>query len=179
MPKRLAYALLRLLGLAALVTPAAAAPVRYVLAPETVQLQFRAYGLGMLPIDGRFTRFTGTLALDTADPAACTLDLQAEAASLRMPSASMTEDALGPDLLDVGRFPEFRVRGTCRNGRLDATLTLHGVSRPIPMAVTVGPGTWTVSGTMRRADWGMGARPLLAGPDVRVSLVAGLPQTAK
>lgn len=159
--------------------PAEAAPRSYALAPGPVQLRFRAYGLGMLPIDGGFTRFAGTLKLDSADPEFCAIDLRADAASLRMPSDSMTADALGPDLLDVARFPDFRVTGECQGGKLRATMLLHGVSRPLTLDVSAGTTTWTASGLMRRADWGMDARPLLAGPEVRVSLVAGIPQAGR
>ena len=179
MPKRLACALLSMLAMSAAAVGAAAPPLRYQLAPGTVRVGFRAYGLGMLPIDGMFTRFTGTLSLVPADPSFCALDLQADAASLRMPADSMTADALSPELLDVTRFPEFKVAGRCQDGRLAATLLLHGVSKPVSMTVTRDGAAWTATGTIRRAEWGMGARPMLAGPDVRVSLVAGLPKDAR
>ena len=146
------------------------------MAPGPVQVGFRAYGLGMIPIDGQFTRFAGTLTLDDADPAGCTIALRAEAASLLMPQQAMTDDALGPDLLDVVRFPDFRYDGACQGGRVMGTLLLHGVSRPLPMEVTVKGGSWQATGMMRRADWGMGARPLLAGPEVRITITAGLPR---
>jgi polyisoprenoid-binding protein YceI len=155
---------------------ASAAPVRLLMAPPSVQVGFRAYGIGMIPIDGHFTRFSGTLTLDDRDPTVCTMDLAAAAASLAMPSQAMTEDALGPDLLDVVRFPDFRYAGTCAGGQLDGTLLLHGVSRPLRLAVTVRDGVFEASGLMRRADWGMGARPLLAGPEVRITVRAGLPR---
>ena len=153
----------------------AAAPARFVLAPGSVQVRFRAYGLGVMPIEGQFTRFRGTLTLDSADPAACTLLLAAETASLDMGSRLMTEDAQGADLLDVANFPDFRIEGTCDGNRLKATLLLHGISKPIVLDVTRANGTWTASGLMRRAEWGMGARPLMAGPEVRISMTAGMP----
>jgi polyisoprenoid-binding protein YceI len=152
-----------------------AAPSKFVLAPGSVQVRFRAYGLGLMPIDGQFTRFHGTLTLDGANPAACTLMLEAETASLDMGSRLMTEDAQGSDLLDVAHFPDFRIEGSCDGNRIQATLLLHGVSRPIILDVTRAHGTWTASGLMRRAEWGMGARPMLAGPEVRISMIAGIP----
>ncbi len=169
---RLACALLACLA----APPAGAAPLRFAMAPGPVQLGFRAYGLGMIPIDGHFTAFEGTLTLDDADPAICTVTLRADAASLRMPQQSMTDDALGPDLLDVARFPDFRYDGACRAGRLEGTLLLHGVTRPLPFDVSLHDGVWQATGLMRRADWGMGARPLLAGPEVRITMTAGLPK---
>lgn len=180
MPKRCACALWALLlMLKALASSGAcAAPVRYVLAPGTVHVSFRGYGLGMLPIDGEFRRFDGILTLDPQEPAFCAITLRADTASLAMSTAAITADAQGPDLMDVARFPELRLDGNCDGKRLQATLLLHGVSRSLPMDITVGNGTWQASAMMRRADWGMGARPMLAGPEARVRIVAGLPRTA-
>lgn len=155
--------------------PAWGAPVKFDMTPGTVEVGFRAYGLGLLAFDGEFTRFTGTLTLDDADPSACTLAMRADAASLRMPRQSMTDDALGPDLLDVTHFPEFSINGRCEGTHIQAMLLLHGVTRPVTMDVSIDKGRWAASGTMHRADWGMGARPLLAGPEVRVSVKAGIP----
>ena len=173
MPKPAACALMALL---LPLTHSWAAPLRFDMAPGPVQLQFRAYGLGLVPIDGAFTRFQGTLVLDDADPAACTLNLRADSASLRMPQQAMTDDALGPDLLDVTRFPDFRFDGTCAGATLDGTLLLHGVSKPVRMVVAQTAQHWTATGVIRRAEWGMGARPLLAGPEVRITINAGLPR---
>lgn len=159
---------------------AIAAPVRFTLEPGSVTIDFRAWGLGLLPIDGHFTRFHGTLTLDDSNPAACTLTLDGESASLEMPSASMTADAQGTDLLDVQRFPLFRVDGACADGKLRGTLLLHGVSGPVVMqAGASGAHAWKAAGLVRRAEWGMGARPLMAGPEVRITVTAGLPPDFK
>ncbi len=166
-------------GLAAvallLAGPAGAETRGYQLKPGSAVLAFRAYGLGLIPIEGTFTRFAGTLSLDEADPAFCALDLRAEAASLQMPNADMTEDALGPDLLDAGRFPDFAFKGACHAGQLQGLLLLHGVSRPLVLQVMIAGGRWIATGPMRRAEWGMGARPLLAGPEVRLQVTAAIP----
>jgi len=159
-----------------LAVPAGGAPLLLSLTPQSAQVVFRAYGLGFLPIDGAFTRFAGTLHLDSNDAAACRVDLRAEAASLQMPEPAMTRDALGEDLLDVTRHPAFAFDGACRDGRLQGSLLLHGVTRPFALTVVVANGMWVATGTMRRADWGMGARPMMAGPEVRLRLSAALPR---
>lgn len=177
MPKRLAYAWAAMLLTGFIFnTGAGAAPVRYTLAPGTVQVGFRAYGLGIITIDGQFTRFGGTLTLDDANPAICQIELNADVASLRMPKQAMTDDALGADLLDAAHFPDFRYDATCTGNRLSGMLLLHGVSRTLAMDVERAPGVWRAAGPMKRADWGMGARPLIAGPEVRISITAGLPK---
>ena len=169
---RVAFACLALLlGAGAL----RAAPSKFVLQPGSVQIRFRAYGFGLMPIEGQFTRFRGTLTLDNKDPLACAVTLEAEAASLDMGSRLMTQDAQGPDLLDVTNHPAFKIEGVCADGKLRATLLLHGISKPVDLEVIRTNATWSASGLMRRADWGMGARPMMAGPEVRISLTAGLP----
>lgn len=172
-PPRAVYITLVLAG--TLAPPAVAASQAYRLTPESGEVAFRAYGMGLLPIDGAFTRFRGTLTLDSASPAACAISLKADAASLRMPQPGMTADALGPDLLDVTRFPDFAFDGRCDGTTLRGTLLLHGVSRPLALQVAVQDGRWMATGTMQRAEWGMGARPLLAGPTVRLRVTAVLP----
>lgn len=155
--------------------PAAAERTTLLLQPGSTVLGFRAYGFGMLPVDGEFGRFRGTLTLDAADPLFCRIELEAEAASLTMPTRGMTEDALGPDLLNVAVHPRFAYAGPCRDGVLDGVLTLGGVTRPFRPKVERGGGRFVATGLMRRADWGMGARPNVAGPEVRLRITTGLP----
>ena len=139
------------------------------------EIGFRAYGFGFLPIDGQFTRLSGTLLLDAADSNACKIEVRAETNSLRMPDDDITADAQGPDLLDVARFPTFEYAGRCNGDRLEGTLLLHGVIRPLLLQVTRSRRQWMAGGLMRRADWGMGARPNLAGPDVRIRFTVVVP----
>lgn len=155
--------------------PAAAATRTLLLGPGSAQINFRAYGFGIVPLDGAFARFTGSLILDTANPASCQADIHAEAASLQMSDPDMTRDALGPDLLDVSRHPAFIFNGSCGDGQIRGTLLLHGISRPLTLDVTRTNDQWVATGRMRRADWGMGARPLVAGPEIRIRFTAALP----
>ena len=39
----------------------------------------------------------------------------------------------------------------------------------------VGRGRWVATDRMRRAEWGMGARPLNAGPEVRIRFTTEVP----
>ena len=160
-----------------LLASTARAETRFRLTPGPAALTFRAFGLGILPIEGKFTRFQGFLALQASDPAYCTVTLQAEAASLAMPNQAMTDDALGPDLLDVQHFPDVQFEGACARGRLEGTLTLHGITKPISLELTPSPGVFRATTLIPRAEWGMGARPLMAGPEVRITLIAGVPAT--
>ena len=158
-----------------LAAPAHAELRRFRLSPGSVEFAFRAYAVGLVPIDGVFARVDGILALDSGDPNACSLELRADASSLQMQQTSLTSDALGEDMMDVAHFPEIRFDGTCQGGQVVGTLLMHGVSKPAAMDVSRLNGRWIATGTVRRGDWGMGARPMLAGPEVRLTLTAGLP----
>ena len=175
-PRGVALALLAIFTVVGVLpAPAAAEPTRLLLQPGSTVLGFRAYGFGLLPVDGQFGRFRGTLTLDPADPAFCRIELEAEAASLTMPTEAMTEDALGPDLLNVAVHPRFAYAGPCRDGTVDGSLTLGGVTRPFRPKVEREPGRFVATGLMRRADWGMDARPNMAGPEVRLRITTTLP----
>lgn len=155
--------------------PAGARPQNLILAPQSAQIGFRAYGFGIAAIDGTFTRFNGRLIIDSADPSVCEVDIQADAASLQMPDPDMTQNALGADLLDVARYPVFAFTGICRDGQVRGTLSLHGVSRPLALDISRANNQWIATGRMHRAEWGMSARPLLVGPEVRIRFTAALP----
>lgn len=155
--------------------PAAAAVQTLVLAPRSAQIGFRAYGMGIVPLDGAFTRFTGSLVLDAADPSVCTVTIDAEAASLEMPDADMTRDAIGVDLLHAAAHPAFTFNGRCEGKQVRGTLLLHGVSRPLALDVTIEQGQWVATGRMRRAEWGMTARAVQVGSEIRIRFVAALP----
>ena len=124
-------ALMSYAGGVCLALPAQAAPRGLPLTPNVAEINFRAYGLGFLPIDGRFGRLSGTLTLDDADTAFCRIEVRAETASLEMPNDDITADAQGPDLLDVARYPAFEYSGRCVGSQLDGELLLHGVKRPL------------------------------------------------
>ncbi len=142
--------------------------------PSTVA--FRAYGLGLLPLDGQFTRFHGRFSYDPDAPTThCSVALQVDVTSLAMPSETVGEMVLGPDFLDATRFPTLAYDGTCDPEGLTGQLAMHGVTRPFALTLDWRAGGVTAVGRLRRADWGMTARPLLGGSTVRITVTAPLP----
>jgi polyisoprenoid-binding protein YceI len=153
-----------------------AAGARVALAPATGSVGIRAYGMGWLPIDGRFTRFDGSATYDPGNHAVCRVDLRIETASLELSAAAMRTTMLGPNFLDAARFPALRYSGVCGPGGLDGTLTMHGVARPFAMSLDWQAGAVVATGRLRRVEWGMTALPLLAGPTVRIEVSVHLPE---
>lgn len=166
----LAAVLVVVLSGAAPRAPAQTTELRVDLAPGSSAVAFRASGLGLLPLDGEFARFRGMLFYDPGDHAACRVALCVDVASLAMQGESLRDRVLGPDFLDAERFPTLAYDGACGTDGLDGRLTLHGVTRSLALSLDWTPDTVLAVGRLLRADWGMTAMPITAGPTVRIEV---------
>jgi hypothetical protein len=150
------------LFLSLLATPALAEQVPIL--PATSQVELRAYGLGLLPLDGKFTRFHGILRYDPAKPGMCQAMLEIDAASLQMFVPMATETITGPEFLNAARYPDIAFDGACQGDAIKGDLRLHGQTHPFVLELDQGVAT----GRVRRADWGITARPFTAGSTIRI-----------
>jgi polyisoprenoid-binding protein YceI len=114
-------------------------------------IQFRIKHLGYSWLSGRFNDFGGTFSYDEAKPNASKVEVDIKAASIDSNHAERDKHLRGKDFLNVDKFPEARFVSTSYkdNGDNTATLsgklTLHGVTRPIDIAITQighGPDPW-------------------------------------
>jgi polyisoprenoid-binding protein YceI len=172
------FLLLAILSLAALTAAAVAAPRRVELAPPGSAVGFRAYGLGLLPLDGQFARFRGWLTYDPEQPAVCQVNLAVEVASLAMSDAGTRDLVVGPDFMDASNHPLMVYAGTCQPSGLGGTLDLRGVNRPFGLSLTWRADRVVAVGQLHRADWGMTAMPILAGPIIRIEVTVPLSNPA-
>lgn len=147
---------------------AVAAPRSLPLDPTHAEVAFRAYALGVVPFDGTFSRFSGVLTIDPAAPDVCRVDVHVDVTSLHMADQAMRDDVLSPELLDAAAFPMLTYSGACDAGGIDGALTLHGKTRPLHLAIVNHPPRYLAEAALRRRDWGITGRPLLAGPTVRI-----------
>lgn len=171
--RRLARILSLLVLLACQSAAAAVAEPRTLpLDPAHAEVGFRAYALGLVPIDGSFSRFSGQLTFDPASPAHCAVEVRVEVASLQIGNAAMQADVLSPNLLDAAAFPTLTYSGACRGDVIEGTLTMHGTARPLSLAIETKGGRYSAEAAMRRRDWGIVGRPLLAGATVRIRVSA-------
>ncbi len=155
-------------------TAAVAAPRRIVLGPTGTEVGFRAYGLGLLPIDGSFTRFTGSLTYDPDNHAACRVELVVDVASLIAQDPVLRDTIAGPEFLDAAGFPSLVYAGACQERAIGGTLGMHGVTRPFELSLTWSGDQVVAVGRLLRADWGMTAMPILAGRTVRIRVAVSL-----
>jgi polyisoprenoid-binding protein YceI len=161
--------------LAALACSAQAAPRSVQFGPPESEVAFRAYGLGLLPIDARFARFDGWLTYDPDDRLACRVELNVQVASLLTDDASLRGTMVGTDFMDADRFPVLTYFGSCDSrGGLEGMLAMHGVTRPFALSLDWGRDRVVAEGRLLRADWGMTAMPLIGGRTVRIRVAVPL-----
>jgi polyisoprenoid-binding protein YceI len=169
--------LLALLPLVLLAGPARSNQASLLPADSAVEL--RSYGFGLIPLDGKFTRFHGWIRYDPSHPDACEVLLEIEAASLAMSSETIRDRITGPAMMDVARFPALAFHGACQGETVAGELTLHGETHPLIMEYTRSAGTVTATGHVRRADWGITGSPLIGGPMIRIRVVLPDPLKAQ
>ena len=138
---------------AALCFPALSVAENYVIDTDGAHafVQFRIKHLGYSWLYGRFNDFSGRFTYDTKAPSASYAEVVIQTASLDSNHAERDKHLRGDDFLDVDEFPEARFVSTSYREREDGTatlvgdLTLHGVTRPVTIAVTSignGPDPW-------------------------------------
>ena len=149
------------------------------LAPPATQVGIRVYGLGLVPIDGRFTRFHGTLSYDRADRTSCRIDLVAEVASLAGPNETIRNDIVGPEFMDAAHYPLLTFHGACQGNGIAGQLEMHGVLHGLALDLDRQHGRLVAEGHLLRANWGMTARPFTVGRTVRITVVVTLPNASQ
>ena len=167
-------AMLLLLVIVGLTSTVRAEPRRVSFGPPSSAVDFRAYRLGILPLDGRFNRFDGSLAYDPDDRGFCQVHLTIEADSLTIEEPAMRAVVAGPSFLDVMRYPSLTYAGDCDGDRVNGALGMHGITGPLPLSLTWSADGVQAEGRLLRADWGMTALPLLAGRTIRIRVVIPL-----
>lgn len=136
--------------------------------PPISAVELRAYGFGLLSLDGKFTRFHGSIRYDPAQPALCQVVVEVEGSSLVMATQSIRDQMTGPTFMDVVRFPTFAFQGNCQGDTLAGSLTLHGETHPLTLELVRSGQGIIATGKLRRGDWGMKTPSMIAGSTIRI-----------
>lgn len=172
--KRLLLALLLLLPL----RPALAVedPVAYYVPPPQFNAALQVMDRGFANVFALFQNATGSFNFDESAKSLTRLRLALDATSLASGNGDSQRDLA--NLLGIMQFSEIRVQApdsvtfADNKAEVKATLTLHGVSKPITLEATLnhigkspqGGGMWakdgdavglSLRGTFKRADFGM------------------------
>jgi polyisoprenoid-binding protein YceI len=139
--------------------------------PSHSAIAFTVRHLVVSKTRGRFTRWSGRLRFDPENPAASSVEVSIEPASVDTADAERDAHLRSPDFFDVEKFPTASFRSTKvedRGGgryRVSGDLTLHGVTRPVVLEVVYegsGKDPWggeragfTASASIDRKQFGL------------------------
>ena len=146
-------------------------------------------------VHGRFDGFRGTIRLDDNHPDDAAVEVEIDAASIDTGIKKRDAHLRSADFFDVAAYPTIAFRGMRgepasplrrERWRVAGELTMHGVSRPVELAVEQsggGPDLWDVevasfaaTATISRKDFGVGLDlPLekgefVIGDDVKIAI---------
>jgi len=127
--------------LAVYASAALAKPVTFACDPAHTHPSFAADHMGGLSVwRGVFTKTSCTVVLDQEKQTG-TVDVTVDTSSIDFGESQLDKDAQSPDLLDVAKYPHATYKGQLANFKNDSpttvvgTFTLHGVTRPLTLAV--------------------------------------------
>lgn len=142
----------------------------YQIDPAHSFVEFKIQHLGYSWMFGRFDKLAGGFSFDAAKPDASTIALDVDTTSVNTNHAERDKHLRSKDFLAVDNFAKASFKssgyqGSADKGVLSGVLSLHGVDKPIEVAVTkVGEGKDPWGGyragfvgtyTMTRADFGL------------------------
>lgn len=179
-----------IIAAAAVLTAITVQPViaaeKFILDPTHASVLFGVSHLGFSKTFGRFNTIEGAFTLDPEAPEKSSVVVAMDAASLDTNHAKRDEHLRGPDFFDVSKYPTLTYKSTAvkltgeKTALVTGDLTLHGVTRPVPLEVTlINSGvhpmdkTKTVAGfsargTLKRTDFGMGYAAPVLGDEVEI-----------
>lgn len=155
--------------------------------PRHTAAQFSVRHLGISTVRGAFTKVSGTVVYDAANPAKDSIQATIDAASVDTRVEARDKDLRSPNFLDVEKYPTitFQSKKVEADGvgklRAKADLTIHGVTKEVVLYID-GPTApmkdpWgnqrmgASAGTeINRQDFGVSADPGVVGDEITITL---------
>jgi polyisoprenoid-binding protein YceI len=110
-------------------------------------IKFRVQHLGYSWLYGRFNEFDGRFSYDEAAPEKASIEVNIKTNSVDSNHAERDKHLRGDDFLDVDKYPQAKfistsfTQGKDGKGTLKGNLTLHGITKPVEIAVqSIGEG---------------------------------------
>jgi len=182
------FSALSALAIALLLTlTAAAQDSAWHIDPMHSAAQFSVRHLGISTVRGAFTKVSGTVMYDPANPGKSSLEATIDAASLDTRVEMRDKDVKGPNYLDVEKFPTITFKSKkvepAGAGKLKVLgdLTIHGVTKEVTLDVD-GPSApvkdpWgnqragaSATTTINRMDYGVSGGKGMVGDDLSITL---------
>jgi polyisoprenoid-binding protein YceI len=176
----------RLAVLVLMTLPAAAQPANtYTLDKAHSSIRFSIGHFYVSTTEGQFNEFGGKLSFPPQAPERGTVSIHIAPGSIQTDSPARDEHLRTADFFDVAKFPAASFDSSSltatggRSGKLTGNFTLHGVTRPVTLDVTLRSQDrdaavldFTASGTVKRSDFGITGYPGIIGDDVKLTVAA-------
>lgn len=171
-------------------------PVHYAIDPVHTRVMFTIDHAGFSRAIGTVSGSEGSLLFDSDDWSSARLDVRVPMQRLDMGDAAWIDAVFAPRFLDVKRYPQARfvsqsvVQQDARHGTVCGALTLHGVTHPLCMQLTLNKAGryplppfrrtvgFSASATLNRSDYGMRSWRSLVGDAVELRIEAELTRHA-
>lgn len=151
------------------------------------RIVFSTTHLGFSTYYGFFGDLDGKLDYDPASPAASALEIAVNLNGLVTNDSELDENLKAPDYFDVAKFPVATFRSTkievtgAADGKITGDLTLHGVTKPVVLDVTLNRGGkhpvtqeyvlgFNATGKLSRSDFGIRTLVPLVGDQVELTI---------
>jgi polyisoprenoid-binding protein YceI len=139
------------------------------------KLGFVVTHLLITDVEGSFKNFQSKITAEKPDFSDAVIELSADVNSVNTDNDKRDEHLKGADFFDAAKFPKLTFKSTsvkkvsANKYKVNGNLTFHGVTKPITLdatlrGVTTNPMSqkatagFKVSGTIKRADFGFGAK---------------------
>lgn len=146
-----------------------AAPVTYTIEPTHTSVTFTwGHGGGLSRMNGKFMNAVGTVVLDEAAPATSKVEVTFAIDGINTGVAALDAHLKTPDFFDAAQFPTATFKSSkvevtgATTAKVTGDLTLHGVTKPVTLDVTLNKITadkkkagFNAKGTIKRSEFGI------------------------
>src|SRR5271166_7186661 len=175
----------------AFTAPALAQAKTWKIDPNHSAAQFSVRHMGISTVRGAFTKVSGTVTYDPADPSKTSIDVSIDASSVDTRVEMRDNDLRSPNFFDVAKYPTLTFKSkrveAAGPGKLKVTgdLTIHGVTKEIVLDVD-GPSApvtdakgnshmgASASTKINRKDFGVSGNPNAVGDEITITIDAEL-----
>lgn len=169
-------------------TAAFAAPVTYNIEPTHTSVTFTwNHGGGLSRMNGKFMNAVGTVVLDEAAPATSKVDVSFAIDGINTGVAALDTHLKTPDFFDAAQFPTATFKSTkvdvtgAKTAKVTGDLTLHGVTKPVTLDVTLNKITddkkkagFNAKGTIKRSEFGISRFVPAVGDEIDLEISSEL-----
>jgi polyisoprenoid-binding protein YceI len=154
--------------------------------PNHTAAQFSVRHMGISTVRGAFTKVSGSVDFDPANPGKSSVEATIDATSIDTRVEMRDKDLRSPNWFDVEKYPTITFKSksvqATGQGKLKITgdLTIHGVTKEVLLDVD-GPSApvtdpkgnahvgASASTTIKRTDFGVGTNPMV-GEDINITI---------